>query len=138
MTRREEGTAPSSSSTRPAAVTRARTPIDDYLDTVPEPARGTLRTLRESIRRAAPGAEECISYGLPAFRVHGTVVAGFGAFTKHLAYLPHSGSTLASVPGAAAYGGGTKSSMHFAVDTPLPDVLVRELVAARLAEIDKH
>jgi uncharacterized protein YdhG (YjbR/CyaY superfamily) len=123
------------SSPRRRAVTRARTPIDDYLDGVDEPARGTLRALRETILRVVPDAKECISYRLPAFRVHGKVVAGFGAFTKHLAYLPHSGSVLRRVRGAGEYG-GTKSSLHFAMDTPLPDALVRELVTVRLAEIE--
>jgi uncharacterized protein YdhG (YjbR/CyaY superfamily) len=122
-------------SRRQKAVTRARTPIDDYLDAVDEPARGTLRALRETILRVVPEAEECISYRLPAFRLHGKVVAGFGAFTRHLAYLPHSGSVLPAAPGAAQYG-GTKSSLHFALDTPPPEALVRELLTARLAEIE--
>lgn len=114
-------------------MTRAQTAVDDYLEGVDEPARGTLQALRESILRAIPDAEECISYQLPAFRVHGKVVAGFGAFAKHLSYLPHSGSVLSAVRGAGEYG-GTKSSLHFAMDTPLPDALVRELVTVRLAQ----
>lgn len=119
--------------TTAAPVTRARTPIDDYLDGVDQPARDTLRALRETILRTVPDAEECISYRLPAFRVQGKVVAGFGAFAKHLAYLPHSGSVLRRVRGTTAYG-GTKSSLHFAMDTPLPEALVRELVTVRLGE----
>ena len=119
-----------------ARPTHARTPIDDYLDGVDEPARGSLLALRESILRTVPDAEECISYRLPAFRVQGKVVAGFGAFAKHLAYLPHSGSVLSRVRGTSVYV-GTKSSLHFAMDTPLPEALVRELLAARLAEIER-
>lgn len=65
--------------------------IDDYLATVPEPKRATLEALRRSILAVIPDAEQCISYGMPAFRVDGKVLAGFAAFKNHLAYLPHSG-----------------------------------------------
>jgi uncharacterized protein YdhG (YjbR/CyaY superfamily) len=70
----------------------SRREIDDYLATLEEPKRSTLTTLRQSILDVVPEAEQCISYGLPAFRVQGKVIAGFGAFKNHLSYLPHSGS----------------------------------------------
>lgn len=53
-----------------------------------------LKLLRRSIRAIAPDVEECISYGMPTFRVGGKVVVGFAAFKNHLAYLPHSGEVL--------------------------------------------
>jgi uncharacterized protein YdhG (YjbR/CyaY superfamily) len=65
--------------------------VDAYLAGVDEPKRSTLEALRRSIRAIVPDAEEGISYGMPAFRVGGKVVAGFAAFTNHLAYLPHRG-----------------------------------------------
>ena len=58
---------------------------------------GTLEALRKSIMEVVPGAEQCISYGMPAFKVHGKTVAGFAAFKNHLSYLPHSGSVLATL-----------------------------------------
>jgi uncharacterized protein YdhG (YjbR/CyaY superfamily) len=57
--------------------------IDRYSATVDEPKRGTLEQLRRSIHAALPDVEECMSYGIPAFKVHGKVVAGFAAFKKH-------------------------------------------------------
>jgi len=66
--------------------------IDEYLAQVDEPKRSTLQVLRQSIQRIIPEAEQGISFGAPAFRIHGKVVAGFAAFKNHLAYLPHSGS----------------------------------------------
>jgi uncharacterized protein YdhG (YjbR/CyaY superfamily) len=66
--------------------------IDAYLAKVDEPKRSTLQRLRRTILEVIPDAEEGISYGLPAFRVQGKVVAGFAAFKNHLSYLPHSGS----------------------------------------------
>lgn len=114
----------------------AYTTIDEYLATLDEPKRAALQRLREEIRALVPEAEECIAYALPAFRVRGKVVAGFAAFTTHLSYLPHSGSVLpALADDLKDFPGGTKSSLHFSVDRPLPRALVQKLITARLAQI---
>jgi uncharacterized protein YdhG (YjbR/CyaY superfamily) len=68
--------------------------IDGYLASLEEPKRSTLEALRRSILDVVPEAEQCISYGMPAFKVQGQTVAGFAAFENHLSYLPHSGSVL--------------------------------------------
>ena len=107
--------------------------VDAYLAGVDEPKRSTLEALRRSIRAIVPDAEEGISYGMPAFRVGGKVVAGFAAFKNHLAYLPHSGEVLASLDDRLNGYERTSGSLHFAVDEPLPDDLVRRLVDAKLA-----
>jgi len=109
--------------------------IDAYLSAVDEPKRSTLEALRRSIRAAVPEAEEGISYGMPAFRVDGKVVAGFAAFKNHLAYLPHSGSVLAELAEELAGYERTSGSLHFAIDQPLPDDLVRRLVEVKLAQL---
>jgi uncharacterized protein YdhG (YjbR/CyaY superfamily) len=106
--------------------------VDAYLAGLEEPKRSTLEVLRRSIRAVVPDAEEGISYGMPAFRVGGRVVAGFAAFKNHLAYLPHSGEVLASLGDRLAGYECTKGSLHFPVDEPLPDDLVRSLVDAKL------
>lgn len=108
--------------------------IDRYLSTVAEPARSTLEELRRSILAVVPDAEQCISYGMPAFTVRGKTVAGFAAFTHHLSYLPHSGSVLTSVGTEADGYAGTKGSLHFPADQPLPRALVERLVRTRMAE----
>lgn len=107
--------------------------VDDYLAGLEEPKRSTLEALRRSIRAVVPDAEEGISYGVPAFRVGGKVVAGFAAFKDHLAYLPHSGEVLAGLGDHLTGYRRTKSSLHFGIDAPLPDDLVRRLVEAKLA-----
>jgi uncharacterized protein YdhG (YjbR/CyaY superfamily) len=109
--------------------------IDAYLADVEEPKRSTLEALRRSILAVVPDAEQCISYGMPAFRVDGSVVAGFAAFRHHLAYLPHSGTVLADLGDDLASYVKTPGSLHFAVDEPLPDDLVRRLVEAKLARL---
>ncbi len=109
--------------------------VDAYLATVDEPKRTTLEAVRRSIRAVVPDGEECTSYGMPAFRVDGKVVAGFAAFKNHLAYLPHSGAVLADHGDANAGYEHTPGSLHFAIDEPLPDDLVRRLVEAKLARL---
>jgi uncharacterized protein YdhG (YjbR/CyaY superfamily) len=109
--------------------------VDDYLAPLGEPKRSTLEALRGSILAVVPDAEQCISYGMPAFRVSGKVVAGFAAFKNHLAYLPHSGSVLAGLGDLLSGYERTSGSLHFPVDQPLPDDLVRSLVEAKLAAL---
>lgn len=111
--------------------------IDEYLASVEEPKRKTLQTLRQTIRGIIPDAEECISYGMPAFRVEGVVVAGFAAFKNHLAYLPHSGSVIEELSGDLAAYKTTPGSLHFPIDRPLPKALVKKLIAARLHQAQR-
>jgi len=109
--------------------------IDGYLAGLDEPKRSTLQELRRCILVAVPHAEECISYGMPAFRVQGEIVAGFAAFKNHLSYLPHSGSVLTVLGADVASYQSTKGSLHFAVNEPLPPELVTRLVATRMREL---
>ena len=107
--------------------------VDAYLAGVEEPKRSTLEAVRRSILAVVPDADQGISYGTPAFRVDGKVVAGLAAFKKHLAYLPHSGSVLTEVGDQLSGYECTAGSLHFAIDEPLPADLVRRLVEAKLA-----
>jgi uncharacterized protein YdhG (YjbR/CyaY superfamily) len=109
--------------------------IDAYLAAVRSDRRRLLQDLRRAIRRAVPAAEECISYGMPAFRVEGGIVAGFAATKDGCSYYPFSGQTLSELASEVAAYEGTKSSLHFSVERPLPVTLLRQLVRARLAEI---
>ena len=109
-------------------------PVDAYLATVSAAHRGPLRRLRRTIRAVVPEAEECISYGLPAFRLAGKVIGGFAATSKGCSYYPFSGTTLSTLADELAAYGKTKSAVHFGPDQPLPDALVRKLIEARVAE----
>jgi uncharacterized protein YdhG (YjbR/CyaY superfamily) len=112
--------------------------IDDYLRDVEEPKRRTLEELRGTILEVIPDAEQGISYGLPAFRLHGKTIAGFAAFKDHLSYLPHSGSVLGQLAGDLAGYTMTKGSLHFPIDRPLPSGVVKKLIAMRLREVDQR
>ncbi len=102
--------------------------IDAYLAALEEPQRSTLRELRRTIQEVVPDAQECISYGLPAFRLDGKVIAGFAALKKHLSYLPHSGSVLPELEEEIAGYESTRGSLHFPLDSPLPKALVKKLI----------
>jgi uncharacterized protein YdhG (YjbR/CyaY superfamily) len=65
---------------------------DDYLSAVSDDKRSALEKLRKAIQAAVPEAEECISYGLPAFRLNGKLLVAYGAAANHCAFYP--GSTL--------------------------------------------
>lgn len=117
------------------AARRAPNEIDAYLAHVEEPKRATLEALRSAILAVVPDAQQCLSYGMPAFKVGGKTVAGFAAFKQHLSYLPHSGSVLTALAADVAGYEVSKGSLRFAVDRPLPRPLVRKLVRARLEEL---
>jgi len=108
--------------------------IDDYIDAVEEPKRATLAQLRDTIMAVIPEAEQCISYGMPAFKVRGKTIAGFAAFKNHLSYLPHSGSVIPRLAKDTEGYTSTKGSLHFPIDKPLPKTLVRKLLAVRMDE----
>ncbi|HZB97882.1 MAG TPA: DUF1801 domain-containing protein [Candidatus Sulfotelmatobacter sp.] len=113
----------------------SREDIDRYLAALDQPKRATLEHLRETILRILPEAEQCLSYRVPAFRVEGQVIAGFAAFKDHLSYLPFSGSVLSQLSADLREYGGTKSSLHFRIDKPLPEEMVKKLIDVRLREI---
>jgi len=109
--------------------------IDEYLAKVSGEQRAALDQLRKLLRTLLPKAEECISYGLPAFRLDGDVVAGFAATAKGCSYYPFSGSTLATLAGELDGYVTTAGALHFAPKKPLPRALVRKLLRTRMAEI---
>ncbi len=108
--------------------------IDTYLAGLDEPKRITLSELRDTITAILPEAEQCISYGLPAFKVGGKTIAGFAAFKSHLSYLPHSGSVLSQLATETQAYTRTKGSLHFAAGEPPPRELVQKLLEVRMAE----
>lgn len=107
--------------------------IDEYLAAVSADKRVALEQLREVIRKAAPQAEECISYGVCAFRWKGPLV-GFGATAKHCAFYLMSGSLVEAYQTELAGYDTSKGTIRFQAENPLPTALVRKLVKARLAE----
>jgi uncharacterized protein YdhG (YjbR/CyaY superfamily) len=113
-------------------MTKVKT-VDEYLARVSDDKRAALQKLRKTIKAAAPRAEECISYQLPAYRLNGMLVA-FGATANHCAFYPMSASTVAAHREELKDYDTSKGTIRFHPDNPLPASLVRKLVKARIAE----
>jgi uncharacterized protein YdhG (YjbR/CyaY superfamily) len=111
------------------------TTIDEYLAPLPADQRAALQKLRKAVKAAAPKAEECINYGLAAFRLNGKSIAGLGASANHLSYYPMSGSITNTLAADLKGYETSKGAIRFPINKPLPATLVRKLVKARIAEI---
>ena len=106
---------------------------DDYLAALSEDKRAALAKLRKIIKTAAPNAEECISYGICAFRQNGMLV-GYGATAKHCAFFLMNGSTVENYKDELAEYDTSKGTIRFQPGKPLSATLVRKLVKSRIAE----
>jgi uncharacterized protein YdhG (YjbR/CyaY superfamily) len=107
--------------------------VSGYLASLSSENRAALNKLRRNIRAAAPGAEECISYQMPAFRFDGRMLVWFGAWEKHCALYP--GTSIEPFrEELGRFDTGSKGTIRFQTDDPLPASLVRRLVKARIAQ----
>jgi uncharacterized protein YdhG (YjbR/CyaY superfamily) len=110
--------------------------IDEYLATVPEPARTTLNTIRATIRSAVPPeATEVISYRIPAFKYKGMLVC-YGAFSDHCSLFPGSGIIETFADELKRYQ-ISKGTIQFPLDKPLSATLLTKIVKACVAANEK-
>lgn len=102
---------------------------DAYIAAAPEPFQASLAHLRALLAEALPDAEEIVAYDMPGFRIDGTVVASYAAFTKQcgLYLLPSAIAEHADDISAVGLN-ATKTGVTFSPRTPVPDELVRQLV----------
>jgi uncharacterized protein YdhG (YjbR/CyaY superfamily) len=108
------------------------TNIDNYISKFPADVQTILQEVRETIRRAAPDAEEVISYQMPAFKLHGIVVY-FAAWKEHIGlYPPISGDK--TVEKAIARYAGPKGNLQFPLDEPMPLKLIERIVKLRVKQ----
>jgi uncharacterized protein YdhG (YjbR/CyaY superfamily) len=108
--------------------------IDEYLANLKPGHRKTLQKLRQTIQTAAPSAEECISYGIPAFRLNRHLLVFFGAWANHCALYPGSATTLQNFRNELRNFQTSKGTIRFSPDKPLPVALVKKLVKTRIEE----
>ena len=111
--------------------------VDAYLAKVPEPARTTLEKLRATIRSVVPPeTTEALSYGIPAFRYKGGLVA-YAAFKKHCSFFPMQASLIDEMKDELKGYRTSKGTLQFPLDKPLPALLVKKMVKARIAENER-
>ncbi len=106
--------------------------IDEYISTFPEDVQAILQKLRQTIKAAAPEAEEAISYQMPTFKLHGNLVH-FAAFKNHIGLYPAPSGIEGFVKELAPYV-VSKGSIRFPKDQPIPFDLVSRIVQYRVKE----
>ena len=106
--------------------------VEEYFATLPPDTRSLLQEVRKTIRMAAPGAEELISYNIPAFKLGGMLV-WYAAFKEHIGFYPRT-SAIARFSKELAKYEGAKGSVQFPLDRPLPLDLIGKMVRFRVQE----
>lgn len=106
--------------------------IDEYIAAFPPDVRETLQAIRQTIRKAAPDAEETIKYRIPTFTLKGNLVH-FGAYKKHIGFYPTPSAMEKFEEELSAYE-GSKGAVRFPLDEPVPFQLITEIVKFRVRE----
>lgn len=106
--------------------------IDEYITQCPVAVRAILKKVRATVRRAAPEAQECISYRMPAFKLNGIVVY-FAAWKTHIGLYPPIRGDKALEQAVARYA-GPKGNLQFPLDEPMPCALIERIVKLRVRQ----
>lgn len=114
-----------------AIATKFKT-VEEYISSFPPKTVELLEELRKTIKQAAPGAKEVVSYNVPAFQFHGMLVY-YAAFKGHIGFYPTPSGIAAFKKELAAYK-GAKATIQFPLDRPLPLELVSRMVKFRVEE----
>lgn len=107
------------------------TSIDEYIAAAPAEVRPILKRIRGTIQKAAPAAQEKISYQIPTFTLKGNLVH-FAAFQKHIGFYPPVRDRKVRIE-ASVYA-GEKGNLRFPLDRPIPYALISRIVKARVRE----
>jgi uncharacterized protein YdhG (YjbR/CyaY superfamily) len=108
--------------------------VEVYLAALPDDARAALEKLRKTIKAAAPEATETISYRMPTFKLRGRFLVSYAAFKNHCSLFPASEAMLEAYGEELKPYFSGKGTIRFTTDKPLPSVLVKKLVKARIEE----
>ena len=108
------------------------TTIDDYIAGFPESTQELLERVRQTIRKAAPNAEEAISYGIPTFKLNGNLVH-FAGYKNHIGFYPVPQGLDAFKEELSQYK-GAKGSVQFPLDQPLPLDLITKITKYRVEQ----
>jgi uncharacterized protein YdhG (YjbR/CyaY superfamily) len=112
--------------------------VDDYLAAQPEATRRILSRVRSAIRKAMPGAEEVISYKIPAYKLHGRVALYFAGWKGHYSLYPASGGLVAEFREELAPYELSKGTIRFPLSQPVPVKLIERIAKFRAQEAAKR
>ena len=110
--------------------------IDEYISNFPGETVKTLQQVRMAVRKAAPAAEETISYGMPAFRYKGRIIIYFAGYKNHIGVYATPSGHAAFQKELSAYKQG-KGSVQFPLDQPMPLDLIKRIVKFRVQQQDE-
>ncbi len=108
--------------------------VNAIYTSAPLPQRRTMLAMRKTILEIIPDAEEVVSYGMPAFKIEGNIVAGILHAKNHVGYYPFSGSVLRLFPQDLKNFSHTKSAIHVPINKPLSKTLIKKLIRARISQ----
>jgi uncharacterized protein YdhG (YjbR/CyaY superfamily) len=108
--------------------------MDEYIASQPEALHGLLERVRSTIRKALPGAEEVISYQIPAYRLHGRVVLFFAGWKQHFSLYPASAELVAALKDDLAPYEISKGTIRFPLDEAVPVRLIARIAKFRAKE----
>ena len=108
--------------------------VDAYIESLPADRGGPMTDLRNTIRAAAPDAEEVITYRMPGFRSHGTFLVSYDAFKAHYSLFPANDAIVAALGDEVLPHVKGRGTLQFAASEPLPLDLIRRIVEIRVGE----
>lgn len=109
--------------------------VDEYIASQPDAARAALRRVRSTIRRAVPGAEEVISYQIPAFQLRGGAVLFFAGWRRHYSLYPAGSRVVAAFKDELAPYEVSKGTIRFPLSRPVPVRLIGRIAKFRAKEV---
>jgi uncharacterized protein YdhG (YjbR/CyaY superfamily) len=113
--------------------------VAEYIRAQPKGSQRALRSVRRVIRKALPGAEEVISYGIPAYRLHGYVVIYFAGWREHYSLYPVTARRIARLkPTSASYEVNDKGTIRFPLAQRVPIKFITDIARVREKEVVHH
>ncbi len=108
--------------------------IDDYIASRPEAVQRVLKRVPSTIRRAVPGANETISYQIPAYKLHGRPVVYFAGWSRHYSLYPSNDRLVAAFKDQLAPYEISKGTIRFPLSEPIPVKLIESIAKFRANE----
>jgi uncharacterized protein YdhG (YjbR/CyaY superfamily) len=112
--------------------------VDDYIATFPEDVQAILQRVRSTIRKAVPGAEEMISYQIPAYKLHGDRVLYFAGWKEHYSLYPAPDPVVEAFKDELAPYKVNKGTIRFPLSSPVPVKLIERIAKFRAKEAIEH
>ena len=106
--------------------------VEEYIGWFEPKVQKILKQIRKTVRAAAPGAEEVISYGIPALKLHGMLVF-YAAFQKHIGFYPPVRGDEKLMKAVSRYA-GEKGNLQFPLDEPIPYALIERITKAKVKQ----